>query len=92
MSVLISNAFIAVALQIALLANYARAARRAFRVRHVGTRTMAHAALTRPVVTPTCASGLHLVCTQMLLPRWVKQAVRRAEICTQPHEDQPSSS
>lgn len=92
MSVLVSNALISTALQIVLLVTCARAARRAFRVRHDGIRTMAHAALTRPVVTLTCACGMHLVSTQTLLPHWVKRAMRRAENYTQPHEDQPSSS
>lgn len=92
MSALVSNALISVALQIVLLATCARAARRAFRVRHNGTRTMAHAALTRPVVTLTCVCGMHLVLTQTLLSRWARQAVRRSESHVQPHEDRPSPS
>ena len=92
MSVLVGNTLISVALQILLLATYARAARRAFPVRHHGTRTMAHAALTRPVVTLTCAYGLHVLWTQLLLSRWVRQAVRRAESYRQPNDDQLSPS
>jgi hypothetical protein len=92
MVVLGSNALISVALQIVLLATYARAARRAFRVRHNGTRMMAHAALTRPVITLTCGYGIHLICTSRLPLRWVRHAVRRAESDTQPHEDQRSSA
>lgn len=78
MTVLLGNALVSVALEIVLLVRYARAARRASRVRHHGPGAMAHTALTRPVITLTCVCGAYRVCTRSLLLRWVGQIVRRA--------------
>lgn len=92
MSVLVTHAIITVTIQIVLLATYARAARRAFQVRHNGTRTMAHTALPRPVLASTLAYGMHLLFTRTLLLRWVRKTIQHAETSTQPHEDHPSLS
>ena len=89
MLVLVSNALVLSAVQAVLVASYVRAARRAVRTRRDESRDTARDALSRHVVTLTCAHVIHLICTQTLLLRWTRRAVRRAEASAQPPEDQP---
>lgn len=89
--VLLSNALVSTALQVALLASCARTVRRVLQARHDGSLVRARAVLTRPVVVLACACGLHVVFTEVVLPHWVRQAVWRAEDLMRPRKDQPSS-
>ena len=89
MLVLVSNSLISSAVQVILVASYVRAARWAFRARRHGSLSTAHGALSRPVVALTYAHVIHLICTQTLLSRWTRRAVRRAEASARPPEDHP---
>ena len=89
MLVLVSNALVLSAVQVVLVASYVRAARGAFRARRDESRATASDALSRPMVALACAHVIHLICTQTLLLRWTRRAVRRAEAFAQPPEDQP---
>lgn len=86
---LLGNALVSLSLQIGLLVMYVQAIRRIRANRQDGWRVAMAAARTRPAVLGTCLYGCYAVSTKVLLLRWAKQVVERAERATKASDEEP---
>ena len=87
---LLGNALVSLSLQIGLLAMYVRVIRRLRANRRYGWRVAMVAARTRPAVLGTCLYGCYAVGTRVLLLRWAKHVVERAERGRKALDEEPS--
>jgi hypothetical protein len=77
--VAVAYGFGAGALELALLTASVRAARRGWRAREGGARTMAHAARSDPLVALACSYAVYRVLGRLVLVRWTRRTVGRGE-------------